>query len=94
MSLSEAVTPGADLWRHGWYAPAQPLASPNFGPRPVGAQVDLVVVHSISLPPGVYGGPEVLSLFANQLDWDAHPYFETIRGLQVSAHFFIRLDGQ
>jgi len=82
------------MWHHGWYAAAQVLASPNFGSRPLGAQVDLVVVHSISLPPGVYGGPEVLSLFANQLDWDAHPYFQTIRGLQVSAHFFIRRDGQ
>jgi len=51
------------------------------------------VVHSISLPPGVYGGSEVAQLFTNQLDWDAHPYFETIRGLQVSAHFFIRRDG-
>jgi N-acetyl-anhydromuramoyl-L-alanine amidase len=94
MSLSEAVTAGAGMWHHGWYAAAQVLASPNFGSRPLGAQVDLVVVHSISLPPGVYGGPEVLSLFANQLDWDAHPYFQTIRGLQVSAHFFIRRDGQ
>ena len=93
MSLSEAVTAGAGMWHHGWYAAAQVLASPNFGSRPLGAQVDLVVVHSISLPPGVYGGPEVLALFANQLDWDAHPYFETIRGLQVSAHFFIRRDG-
>ncbi|MEI7515526.1 MAG: 1,6-anhydro-N-acetylmuramyl-L-alanine amidase AmpD [Betaproteobacteria bacterium] len=88
------ATPTADLWRRGWYAPALALPSPNFGHRPVGVQVDLVVVHSISLPPGVYGGPEVLALFANQLDWDAHPYFQTIRGLQVSAHFFIRRDGQ
>ncbi len=54
----------------------------------------LVVVHSISLPPGEYGGDEVERLFTNRLDWDAHPYFESIRGLQVSAHFFIRRDGE
>lgn len=81
------------LWHKGWYAPAQAQPSPNFGPRPPQAQIDLLVVHSISLPPGVYGGPEVGQLFCNQLDWDAHPYFQTILGLQVSAHFFIRRDG-
>ena len=81
------------LWQQGWYARAKHLPSPNFGPRPEGAHIDLIVVHSISLPPGQYGGPEVLQLFTNRLDWDAHPYFEQIRGLEVSAHFFIRRDG-
>lgn len=81
------------LWQQGWYAPAHKLASPNFGPRPAGACIDLVVIHSISLPPGQYGGNEVQALFTNQLNWDAHPYFEQIRGLQVSSHFYIRRDG-
>jgi AmpD protein len=88
---------GADfpqaLWRSGWYQPARAQASPNFGPRPAQACIDLLVVHSISLPPGAYGGPEVAQLFTNQLDWNAHPYFQTIRGLQVSAHFYICRDG-
>jgi AmpD protein len=53
----------------------------------------LVVIHSISLPPGQYGGNEVQALFTNQLDWEAHPYFSQIRGLEVSAHFYIRRDG-
>ncbi len=52
------------------------------------------MLHSISLPPGVYGGPEVEQLFTNTLDWDAHPYFRQIRGMEVSAHFFIRRDGE
>lgn len=56
--------------------------------------VSLVVIHSISLPPGVFGGGEVEALFTNQLDWEAHPYFQGIRGLEVSAHFFIRRDGE
>lgn len=91
--MTHRSTDPAELWQAGWYAPAQRLDSPNFGPRPQGACIDLLVVHSISLPPGQYGGSEVAALFTNQLDWDAHPYFDQIRGLQVSAHFFIRRDG-
>jgi AmpD protein len=56
--------------------------------------VTLLVVHSISLPPGVYGGRQIEELFTNRLDWDGHPYFDTIRGLQVSAHFLVRRDGE
>lgn len=82
------------LWSHGLYAPARWLASPNCNARPVDAVVDLIVVHSISLPPGVFEGDAVERLFTNRLDWDAHPYFQSIRGLQVSAHFLIRRDGQ
>lgn len=85
-----AATPD---WQQGWYTPAQRLDSPNYGPRPAGACIDLLVIHSISLPPGQYGGNEVQALFTNQLDWDAHPYFGQIRGLEVSSHFYIRRDG-
>ena len=84
---------GNALWAGGWYRFARRLDSPNFGPRPDGALVDLIVVHSISLPPGEYGGEQVQQLFTNTLDWDAHPYFQIIRGMQVSAHFFVRRDG-
>lgn len=83
----------AALWRTGWYRFAHACASPNFGPRPAGAAIDLVVLHSISLPPGQYGTPHVAELFTNRLDWDAHPYFQSIRGLEVSAHFFIARTG-
>jgi len=93
MKPADPAEPGA-AWQGGWYAPARMLASPNFGPRPPGACIDLIVVHSISLPPGEYGGDEVQRLFTNQLDWGAHPYFEQIRGLEVSAHFYIRRDGE
>ena len=83
----------AARWRQGWYAPARALPSPNWGPRPQATPVSLIVVHSISLPPGQFGGDFVQALFSNTLDWDAHPYFQVIRGLQVSAHFYIRRDG-
>lgn len=67
--------------------------SPNFDARPDGAEPSMIVVHGISLPPGEFGGPEIEALFTNQLDWDAHPYFGEIRGLEVSTHLLIRRDG-
>ena len=88
---TEAACPG---WRDGWLQQARAAASPNFGPRPAGSSIDLIVLHSISLPPGQYGGPEIEQLFGNRLDWDAHPYFQAMRGLEVSSHFLIRRDGE
>ena len=81
-------------WQNGWYCYARRLDSPNFGPRPARACIDLVVLHSISLPPGVFGTGRVQELFANQLDWALHPYFKQIEGLQVSAHFYIERGGE
>ena len=66
----------------------------DFGPRPDAVAIDLALVHSISLPPGEYGGDAVERLFTNRLEWDAHPYYRQIRGLEVSAHFLIRRDGE
>ncbi|MBB3638839.1 1,6-anhydro-N-acetylmuramyl-L-alanine amidase AmpD [Variovorax atrisoli] len=89
-----AAESGDALWQAGWYRFAKALPSPNFGPRPQGAQIDLIVLHSISLPPGEYGGDAVQRLFTNRLDWDAHPYFQSIRGLEVSSHFYVRRNGE
>jgi AmpD protein len=77
----------------GWLPGARRLPSPNCDARPEGMPIELIVVHSISLPPGVFEGDAVIELFTNCLDWEAHPYYAGIRGLQVSAHFFIRRDG-
>lgn len=90
----EAASVGAGLWQQGWYRYARALASPNFGLRPATAVTDLIVIHSISLPPGEFGNQNVQRLFTNQLDWDADPYFQSLRGLQVSAHFFIARSGE
>lgn len=54
----------------------------------------MAIVHSISLPPGVYAGDAVRRLFTNRLDWDEHPYYAQLEGVRVSAHFFIRRDGR
>ena len=88
------VPEAAALWRDGWYRFARVLASPNFGLRPKHTPIDLLVLHCISLPPGEYGNQQVQRLFTNALDWDAHPYFQSIRGLRVSAHFFISRLGE
>jgi AmpD protein len=73
---------------------ARQCPSPNCDDRPGHAAPRLIVIHGISLPPGEFGGPEIEQLFTNQLDWDAHPYFDEIRGLEVSSHLLIRRDGE
>ncbi|MEI8326931.1 MAG: 1,6-anhydro-N-acetylmuramyl-L-alanine amidase AmpD [Betaproteobacteria bacterium] len=93
MDPSDAAGSAA-LWNADWYRFARAMRSPNFGARPPQAGVDLIVLHSISLPPGAYGGDQVQRLFTNTLAGSAHPYFQQLDGLRVSAHFFVRRDGQ
>lgn len=86
-----------DAWRldgAGWLAGARHVVSPNCDARPEGATIRLAVIHNISLPPGEFGGPGVEQLFTNRLDPDAHAYYAAIKDLRVSAHFFIRRDGE
>lgn len=70
------------------------IPSPNCDERPETAEVTLLVVHNISLPPGEFGGDGIVGLFTNTLDFSVHPYYETLRGLEVSAHFLIRRGGE
>ena len=78
----------------GRIASAQWLPSPNCDARPPACTLDLLVLHCISLPPGQFGGEAISALFLNRLDPAAHPYFEGLRGLRVSAHFLVARDGQ
>jgi AmpD protein len=80
--------------RSGLIREVRQVASPNTDARPDGAPIDLVVVHSISLPPGEYGGPWIEMLFCNSLPAEEHPYFAEIHQLKVSAHALIRRDGE
>jgi N-acetyl-anhydromuramoyl-L-alanine amidase len=73
---------------------ARYLPSPNCDERPPGEAVTLVVIHSISLPPGEFGGDGIVRLFTNELDHAAHPYYRTLTGVRVSAHFLIRRSGE
>ena len=70
------------------------IASPNCDERPVDMEISMAVIHNISLPPGQYGSNDVTALFTNCLDPNAHPYFAGIYQNRVSAHFFIRRDGE
>lgn len=72
-----------------WFKDTRRVLSPNYDDRPAGCDVDLIVVHGISLPPGEYGGPYIDQLFTNTLDEEVHEYFRQIRGLRVSAHVLI-----
>ncbi|AZG10504.1 1,6-anhydro-N-acetylmuramyl-L-alanine amidase AmpD [Pigmentiphaga sp. H8] len=85
----------ARLDDRGWidHPAVRRVPSPNTDERPAGTDVSLLVLHNISLPPGEFGGPYVEALFTNTLDCDAHPWFDCLRGLKVSAHFLIDRGG-
>lgn len=78
----------------GWFSGVRRVPSPNFDARPPRASVSLLIVHNISLPPDQFGGPGVEQLFTNTLNADEHPYYGQLRGVKVSAHFFIRRSGE
>ncbi|MBU2761602.1 1,6-anhydro-N-acetylmuramyl-L-alanine amidase AmpD [Acidithiobacillus sulfurivorans] len=78
----------------GWHAMAHVAPSPYFDQRPVGVDLDLLVVHAISLPPEQFGSGEVPRFFMGVLDFDRDPYYEQLKNLRVSAHFFIERDGK
>ncbi len=68
--------------------------SPNCDERPEGAAIELLVIHNISLPPGDFGGPWIEDLFLNRLHPAVDPYFAGLAGVEVSAHFLVRRDGE
>ena len=73
---------------------ATQIVSPNQDERPSTCDIDMIVIHNISLPPQQYGGSGIAELFTNQLDPNAHPYYAEIHTAKVSAHFLIRRDGE
>lgn len=88
-----AATP----WRldeQGWLDAARRVESPHCDERPSGESISLAVIHAISLPPGEFGGDAVERFFTGRLDAAAHPYFGQIAAQRVSAHFFVRRDGE
>ena len=78
---------------NAWLSEVARCHSPNSDERPTGCDVDLIVVHGISLPPGRYGEGYVHRLFTNTLDSTVHRYFEGIAKLRVSAHLLIERGG-
>ena len=89
--MSQAVT---FVVEHGQLIGARQVPSPNYNQRPQGTEIQLLVIHNISLPPSQFGGGYIEKFFQNQLDWNEHPYFKTIEGMQVSAHVLILRTGE
>lgn len=79
---------------NGWLSAARKVPSPNFDERPNPEDVSLLVIHNISLPPGRFGTGCIEQFFCNELDFEGHPFFNRIRGVEVSAHFLIKRDGE
>ena len=90
--MDESLNSGivtADGICDGWLRSARRVESPNYNNRPAWAEIDLLVIHSISLPPGEFGGDQIDRFFQNCLDQSEHPYFSHIADLKVSAHLLI-----
>lgn len=77
-----------------WLSPVRRVDSPNHDERPSECEPELIVIHSISLPPAQYGGPYIDQLFTNSLNPYEHPYFADIHQLTVSSHLLIRRCGE
>jgi N-acetyl-anhydromuramoyl-L-alanine amidase len=82
------------LGAQGWFSGVRRVMSPNYDARPSHMPIRLLIIHSISLPPDEFGGDDVRRLFTNTLNPEDHPYYEQLRGLKVSSHFFIRRNGE
>lgn len=78
----------------GLLSPCKQVPSPNKDARPDEQTLDLIVIHSISLPPGEYGGDAIERFFCNELNAQEHPYYREIHQMKVSSHLLIRRNGQ
>ncbi len=92
--MAAALLSPSERLLDGWLPAARRQPSPHCDARPPGTAIELLVVHAISLPPGQFGGPWIDDLFLGRLDAGQHPFFAEIQGLEVSAHFLIRRDGE
>ncbi len=80
--------------REGWIEEgAEILPSDHFDERPEGAAPYLTVLHNITLPPGRFLTGCVEAFFTDRLDYSLDPSLESLRGIRVSSHFFIRRTG-
>ncbi|MED7818789.1 MULTISPECIES: 1,6-anhydro-N-acetylmuramyl-L-alanine amidase AmpD [unclassified Francisella] len=82
------------MFKQGWYKKAKHIVSENFNQRPNDLDINLVVVHCISLPEGQYLNNNVEDLFTNKLDCNSHISFSDLKGVKVSAHFYIKRTGE
>ena len=93
MNLQKIKNQPLQLNALGYVDCATQIASPNVDARPE-AEISMIVIHNISLPPNEYGGDGIVQLFTNRLNPDEHPYYAEIYTRKVSSHFLIRRDGE
>lgn len=79
---------------NGWLRGVARIPSPNYDVRPAHSPITLLVIHNISLPPDEFGGSAICEFFTNTLDCTTHPYYERLKGVEVSSHFLVRRDGR
>jgi N-acetyl-anhydromuramoyl-L-alanine amidase len=78
-----------------WLMGARRAHSPNQDLRPIpNTEIDLVIIHGISLPPGNFGGRYIEQFFCNKLKPSGHSFFRQICRLRVSAHVLIYRSGE
>ena len=87
------MAPQPTFIRDGWLIQAEKRVSANCDTRPDCDDISLLVIHNISLPPGQFGTGCIEDFFCNQLDYQAHPYFGHLQGVEVSAHCLISRKG-
>ena len=68
--------------------------SPNYDLRPDKSNISLIVLHSISLPPTIFGNNYVEDFFCNKLNPGNDDYLNTIKGMKVSSHLFVKRTGE
>lgn len=76
------------LDKAGLLTQAHQCPSPNCDERPAASELELVIIHGISLPSGQFGGDAIEQLFTNT---STNP---ELADLRVSAHFLIRRNGE
>lgn len=69
------------------------IPSPNCDNRSDEKDISLVVIHGISLPPGKFGSNAVEEFFCNKLNFNEDISYVEIANLKVSAHLYIKRNG-
>ncbi|WP_348760329.1 1,6-anhydro-N-acetylmuramyl-L-alanine amidase AmpD [uncultured Salinisphaera sp.] len=78
----------------GWLVEARRRASPNYDARPSGTPIDALVVHGMTVPPGMFGHGHIEALFTNTLDARRNALFAALAEIRVSAHAVIERTGR
>ena len=74
---------------------AKRIDSPNFDSRPANTEINLLVIHSISIPPSIFNNNNVELLFTNKLDESSiNTEINKIKDMKLSSHLYIKRNGE